>query len=306
MSSESNCPRNACPLDLKEVEQFLREMGYEVVRLEQPWRHVTGVVNKEGKKYFFKMASSQAVGLKTRNEYFWDKLLNERGVDLPLKIPKVYESGEWRELFWFISDLVEGRLLASPQRAVDDDLLSNNLETIAKGAEAIMNLPIDIDLPNNADLSLEERKENFLSRIREWMEQFPQDVSKLYEFIKENVEAYLSAPSHGDFAPWHILADGDNHLTLIDGEHGKINGVKFYDVAYFYHRVYTALQRPDLADKFLQFYLNIHPMTPAEKLCFKVILAQRVIGGYFDAHNDKTETAIHDELAERVLNDEIM
>jgi hypothetical protein len=304
--NEFNRQRDAQDIDLKQVEQFLQTQGYEVVQIAQQWRHVISTVQKDGQKYFFKMATSEGVAPKTRNEYVWDKTYNELKVKSPLKVPNVHDQGEWQGLFWFMTDFVDGHVLIERRQADNLEPLEQYFERIVQGAEAIMNLPSDIPLPSRSELPLEERKAKFLEGIKYWMSQFPQDVSELYRFIENNSDAYLFAPAHGDFVPWHMLVDKDDQLTLIDGEHSKPDSIKFYDIAYFYHRIFTGLKRPDIADKFLRTYLNLHPMTPAEKLCFMVILAQRTIGGYFDANVDKTEIAIHDELAKRVLGDKII
>lgn len=298
--------RDAHDIDLAQVEQFLQEQGYSNIQLTQPWRHVTGVAEKDGKKYFFKMASSEGIEPKARNEYLWNKILNERHIQMPIKIPNVYEQGEWQGLFWFMSDFVDGQLLVERSTAKGIDELEHYFEPIAQTAEDIMNLPADLELLNNSSLPLEERKQRFFEHIKHWMSQIPQDVSRLYDFIETNADAYLPGTSHGDFVPWHMIKDAAGQLTLVDGEHSKTGNFKFYDVAYFYHRIFTGPKRPDLADKFLQTYLAIHPMTPQEKTCFMVVLAQRTIGGYFDANVDHVDTAIHDELANKVLGGQIL
>ena len=93
-----------------------------------------------------------------------------------------------------------------------------------------------------------------------------------------------------------------NELYLIDGEHGKVKGLKFYDLVYFYIRLYTKLCRPDIADKFLKLLSNSYKFTSTERILFYILLAQRAIGGYYDATNDgKTDLSFLHELREKVL-----
>lgn len=56
-------------LDLEEVGKYLRNQGYDVGQLKQPWRHVVGKVKRKGQDLFFKMASTDVIGVQTRNEF---------------------------------------------------------------------------------------------------------------------------------------------------------------------------------------------------------------------------------------------
>jgi len=138
------------------------------------------------------------------------------------------------------------------------------------------------------------------------MGQFDNNVDDLYDFIEKRIEYGLKAPQHGDFVPWHIFITNENKLFLIDGEHSRIAGFKFYDIAYFYHRVYTKLKRPDIANKFLEEFNNIYQFSKADKECLGLILAQRVIGGYFDSSKcGEKNVCLHDELKRKILEGKI-
>jgi hypothetical protein len=294
-------------LNLRKVTKYLQKNNFSDIRLEQEWRHVTGSVVKNGITMFFKLASTEKVAKKTKNEFEWNKLINSKRA-LPIAIPRNYESGNYNGLFWFTSEYIDGKPIAIVSQKEKTKSLENNLAKIALTSKSILEMNTKKRLPNDeTDTNKrEDRQKIFLDRMKHWMNQFDNDVDDLYAFIKERIRFIQKAPSHGDFVPWHIFMTGDKKLFLIDGEHSKAVGFKFYDVAYFYHRVYTKLKRPDIAANFLGEFINIYPFIERDKECFRLVLAQRIIGGYMDAKNDsRISIELQHELMDRVLEDRI-
>lgn len=302
--------RTAQELNLEDIEQFLIGKGFSNIELVQQWRHITGSLDKDGTKQFFKMASSEGVAERTTNEFNWNNLINNKlNLKLTVSVPRNYESGNYNELFWFTCEFVDGIPLATASKPDETEVLEDNLSRIASTAKSILEIDVaDNKLPNDKKEpeEKEDPKKVFLERLKHWMSQFDNNANGLYEFIEQNIRYGQQAPSHSDFVPWHIFITKNNDLYLIDGEHSKINGFKFYDVAYFYHRTYTKLKRPDIADKFLQEFNSIYTFDEKDKQCFRLILAQRVIGGYMDAKNDSvTSVELQDELRDRILEDDL-
>lgn len=299
--------RTAQELNLDETKRFLQGRGFSNIKLEQQWRHITGSLEKNGTKQFFKMASSEGVAERTTNEFHWNNLINNAlKLKLPVSVPRNYESGDYNGLFWFTCEFVDGGSLATASKSNETAVLEDNLSKIASTAKLILEINTEDKLPNDKKEpdEKEDPKKVFLDRLKHWMSQFDNDANGLYEFIEQNIDYGQQAPSHSDFVPWHIFITKNNELYLIDGEHSKINGFKFYDVAYFYHRTYTKLKRPDISDRFLQEFNSIYNFDEKDKQCFRVILAQRVIGGYMDAKNDSvTSVELQDELKDRILED---
>ena len=50
MPTDSEAQRSAVPIKRGEVKKFFEDRGYKVVKLSQQWRHVTGEIEKEGKR----------------------------------------------------------------------------------------------------------------------------------------------------------------------------------------------------------------------------------------------------------------
>lgn len=296
-------------LDLEKIEKYLIEKGYSNIILEQKWRHISGEVKKDEKKQFFKLASSEGVAERTENEYEWSKLMNLSMSDeeFPIMTPQVYDKGSYNDLFWFTCEHVDGKPLVLPNDTDKTKKLEKHLPSIAEMAYKILTLKTDNKLPNDLrSESIKDQDKIFLDRIQHWMGKLDKDVTGLYKYIEEKMKNAQVAPSHSDFVPWHIFITDMDKLFLIDAEHARIRGFKFYDVAYFYHRVYTKLKRPDISQSFLNNFQKLYKFSENDKDCFRLILAQRTIGGYLDAMSDNvTDPQYNSKLEEDILQDKI-
>jgi len=296
--------RRSEQLDLREVKDYFTAKDYEPIRVEQVWRHVTGILRKEDKDYFLKLASTKGVAERTRNEFEWNNLGNSlpETQKLPVFIPQNHDSGEFKNLFWFLSEYAGNKILTRPVDENETGDLEKELPVIAETARKIIDIKTDLTLPLDKEIAEEERKEKFIKKLEHWAEETPKDITDLMEFIKERFDYLQIAPSHGDFVPWHFVQGDEGKLFLVDGEHAHVLGLKFYDVAYFYHRVYTKLKRPDIADRFLGEFGDLYEFSEEEEELFRFVLAQRLIGGYFDAEKDSiTSVNLQDQLKTRLL-----
>jgi hypothetical protein len=296
--------RQSEKLDLQEVKDYFTEKGYEAINVEQVWRHVTGVLKKENNNYFLKLSSTLGVAERTRNEFEWNNLVNSLSDDqrLPVSIPQNHDSGEFKGLFWYLGEYAGNKVLTRPAEKNETDDLERELSVITETAYKIIGIETDLTLPLDKKISEEERKEKFFKKLEHWAEQTPEDVSGLISFIRERYDYLDTASSHGDFVPWHFIRSEEGKLFLVDGEHAHIVGLKFYDVAYFYHRVFTKLKRSDIADRFLRDFSDLYKFSEGEKELFRLVLAQRLVGGYFDAEKDGiTSVNLQNKLKTRLL-----
>ena len=306
--------RTAGTIDLTDIKRFLKNKGYVVLELEQLWRHVTGKLKKEEGLFFFKMATTEGVAERTKNEFAWNEEFNKRADNQkqPFLISKNRENGYYKgTLFYFISDFFEGEYLATKYPRDKKDL-GNWLEKIATAALFVQSLP-EMDLPKNESSrrKLSEsgmtKAEYMHQKASKWAESFETDVSALLGVISDAGQSIKIATSHGDFVPWHMRKIEGGKFGLVDGEHATSVGVKYYDAAYFYHRVYTALEEPNFAKQFLKILKTQLNEEEKELLLeeLKPVLAQRCIGGFFDAKNEeKKDTSIHKKLMKDILTNE--
>lgn len=274
-------------LDLKEVQKFF-ESKYNIRQLWPEKRHVVGVLEKDGKEYFLKVATSEGIGVVTKTEYDWNNAFNSlvpRNSDF--WVPQNHESGQYQgNLFYFITDRFDGQKLAErpskDQRS--DSLLEENINRVIDFSELIQSLRFS--LKDSHVFEGSNYKERYLSQTRGWFKDIPEEirlkygVEKLWEVVEKGVPKLLPKAKHGDFAPWHLMVLSNGKLGLIDGEHAMAKTVEDYDICYIIQRIFTVMQNQKLAEEFIgRLKKREYDM---EKV--KTVLASRAIGGFLDEY----------------------
>ena len=123
--------RQAQDLDLDILQPKLERIGISTIKIEQHWRHVTGTVLYQGQKYFFKMASTKGVGIKTKNEVLWNNFISSANPDSSLRIPKIYKTGKLNNLYYYLAEFVDGQSLSE---SLNHDDLQPILDSISRFA----------------------------------------------------------------------------------------------------------------------------------------------------------------------------
>jgi len=263
---------------------------------------VTGQVKFENEKLFLKLASTKEIGERTRNEKSFNESANSiwKKYIKTFQSPKVFDEGYFQDKYWFIGEFVFGKPLAEVKGKISDISEKDIIKTaeIAKNILEISDLSL---LPKDR----EHLKEMWKVRIHEissgWSNNCKIDTKALLQYIKDKSGYMETASSHGDLTPWHIMKTNNNVYYLIDSEAAQMGGLKFYDVAYFYHRVYTKLKRPYLAEQFLKIFKEAYKWTEKNDKEFAPVLASRIMGGYFDAERDGvTSVELNREMEERL------
>lgn len=298
---------NAKKINIFSVELYLNKLGYTSLFLEQQWRHVTGKVKKGSKEYFFKLASSKEIAKRTQNEFYWNKMINDLPEENkpPITVPEVYGKGNYKSLFWFLSDYIDGELLVNPRKPSKFSLLEINIPLMAQTVKSIIEANFPRALPNDQGRKgLSHYKKTYLKRMENYEKLVnTPNSSLLLKFIKSKIKYMQFAPCHGDFAPWHIIIDSNKKLYLVDAEHSHVKGVKFYDFAYFCHRVYTSLKKPEIAKNFTKVFLEIYKPIKVDYETILLVLAHRNLVGYLDAIADKNiDTGLQDRLTSEILS----
>lgn len=262
-------------LDLREIENFFQEKGYEVRKIWNGSRHVLGLLEK-GKTFFLKLSSSEGISIVTKNEYKWNNYFNQHlSIDF-YRVPENYDSGFYQKKYYYlITDYFDGKLLCETRESYESvKTLNAYIPRLIELSELIQKLPG----------KEEGYQKRFMKHVKNWFSDIPVDVRKKYDvgillkIIETGVTKLSSKVRHGDFAPWHIIKLPKGRLGLIDGEHFLVNGVENYDVCYFIQRVFAVLKNPDIA---IDIYSRlIQKGYKKDKL--KVILAARAVGGFLD------------------------
>lgn len=284
-------------LNKLEISNYFQSKGYEVICLEQQWRHISGKLRKSNEDFYLKLASTKEAGKRTRNEYEFNRLFNKI-VDkekAPVKIPEVYEKNYYQGLFWYLGEFLEGKVITCENKLDDITLLYQNLRRIAEINTFLLDINFPEPLPNDRFVS--STKEYYLTRLKKQIEWAKKDVSDLENFIRKRIDYLKQALVHGDFAPWHfILADNDDFF-LTDAEHSRTKGVKFYDFAYFFQRLYVKLKREDLALNYWKEFKKLYKFNKGDFECLELIISHRGIAAYAEARQDK---GIDLRMAERM------
>ncbi|MBI3103659.1 hypothetical protein HYZ05_01840 [Candidatus Daviesbacteria bacterium] len=269
-------------LDLDNIKSFF-DKHYSVKKLWSGGRHILGILGKEDKTLFLKLATTEGISAVTENEYRWNeqfnKLISRKTSNF--WVPQNKDCGLYQDkLFYLITDRFNGELLVKePAKMKIPGTIIKNILSIIGFSELIQKLKIN--LPNRED---PDYQKVFLKKTESWYEDIPDDIKVKYKVVDllKIVAAHVinlpQKPRHGDFTPWHLIKLQGGQLGLIDGEHAKKNGVEYYDIGYFIQRVFSVLQNPTLAEKILSQLAKRN--YSLEKLA--VILSARAIGGYLD------------------------
>lgn len=236
----------------------------------------------------------------------------------PLRLPEVVETSFTNQTSWVIFEYFPGDILAYWQPNKNFTQLPSRLQQIVDILMFFDNLdPDNIHLSNDPNLSI-PINEQFKAQMDSWSQQ-PKELELLKDTELSNlIEIIQSVPlsrrlQHGDFVPWHMFGLNSAQIGLVDSEHGSTQKSRFYDLAYFYQRIFTKLD-PDLAKQFLQIFLDRSADNKNQFfLQFLPVIAVRAIGGMFDyARADytldderKTEKQLHRQLLELILQKDL-
>ncbi len=273
--------RLGAELNLNQVKTFF-EKKYIVRKLWSGGRHILGILEKDHKELFLKIATTEGISAVTQNEYRWNEQFNRL---IPRKlsnfwVPQNYDCGIYKnKLLYLITEKFAGELLAEkPQKMKISTVFINLIPVIIKFSELIQTLNL-VNLPIQEDPNYQK-----IEKTTVWYNDIPKNIIEKYrvydllEIVKSGMPRLLRKPRHGDFTPWHLFKLSSGQLGLIDGEHARGNGVEYYDIGYFIQRIFSELQNPDFAKEILSVLLK--SKYDLEKL--KVILSARAIGGFLD------------------------
>lgn len=263
-------------LDLKKIKAFFQEKGYKIKNLGNGGRHVVGVLVKDEKVYFLKLATSEGISVVTQNEFYWNDYFNSYFSDISFRVPKNYDSGIFNEkYFYLITEYFDGKLLCKLRSSSEDiNELVQCIPQVIQASEMIQQLPT----------AEGDYQKKFIRKVRAWFSDIPTSICKKHEIIslltvvEQGVNNLQKRSKHGDFAPWHIFKLSDHKLGLIDGEHSLPDGVENYDICYFIQRVFSVLKKPEVAQTiFLELKKKNYDLDN-----LKTVLAARAIGGFLD------------------------
>lgn len=273
--------RRAEPLNLDTVRKYFSKK-FDVVDVRQPGRHVIIAVEKNAYEYIIKLASTEGIGARTETEKVWNEEFNKHSKSKDFRVPNNLDDGYYNGLYYLIVEKFEGDHLSTLRGG--NNSIGNHIDGVVAFSEYIQTLPLTI--PNNDLIATNSHQEWFVEKTKSWLENIglktiqKYNIDQVFELVRKGALDLLEKPRHGDFTPWHLIALDGGGLGLIDGEHAHSHGVEYYDIAYFIQRVFSVIDRRDLAEQVLE---NIKTKKfDMDKL--KIVLLSRAIGGFCDEY----------------------
>lgn len=302
--------RKAEAVDKEKVKKFFLEKGFDVLSVEQLWRHVHGKLKKGKKTFYFKMSSTPDIGERTKNEVSWNKKINplikKYNIDY-FDVPEIYHTGEYEGRFYYLSSFHEGQFLAS-KFPPNIKKLGKWIDKIVKSNLFLLSLQ-DIDLYRDKELEdMGKKWDHYFQKVNSfYQEVIEHDLKEILNEIKNLKTTYRPSIEHGDFVPWHMIKENEKFI-LIDAEHASSRLPRYYDVCYFYHRVYTSGLSPEIAKDYLRRVKKSLPEQERNKFdeSMRPVLARRIIAGFWDTKTDgSTDFAYHNKLKEDFLKNNL-
>lgn len=301
--------RVAQAIDLEELRAYFTEFGFTVAKAEQWWRHAHGKLTRDGTQYFFKLASTPGVGARTRNEAaFYQQVGPLLHSATAFQLPNIAATGVWSEKYYYIAEFIDGPPLAT-RNPPDMSRLCGWLPHIAEASALLCSVDTSgLSLPRDANGPHHDPRQYYLDKAQRWKEEVDAPIlDKVMEVAHELPEHIAVALGHGDFVPWHMLAER-NGFVLVDAEHTSVLTPLGYDIAYCCHRLATAVNSVEMALELIGHFRSRLPkdLHRAFDRQFRQIMALRVIGGFWDAQNENTDFEPHTRLAQVVLEDQFI
>lgn len=293
-------------LSLEEVKTFLEEAGYKVSFLEQQYRHVHGLVLKDKKKFFLKLATTKDISERNYNEYIWNTKVGEIIEETNFKyltVPKIWEYGYFEEdLFYYLSEFYENNFV-STKYPMNKLGIESQLYIIAKISVFLTQIQPSFILPRDAvELGKHDQRNLYLL----FYDQDLKLIQHLQELNLDNIlemeislrDNYNPSLAHGDYVPWHLFVNTTENLVLIDSEQGSTKLPRYFDIVYMFTRIYGRLNDPILAKKFLHICRDMLP-TCLQKNFYeelKPLIASRVIDSFWHAKNENMSYELVSQL----------
>jgi len=196
-------------LDLDEVRKFF-EKKYKVNKIWQGGRHVLAFLEKNNRKLFLKLATTEGIGAVTKIEHDWNDAFNK--VSLRSKsrfwVPINCDIGLFdKKLFYLVTDRFEGEPLVNyPNTSRVSENFARNLDSVINFSEAIGGLNISgVESRDNVDAN--DHQEWFLNKTKSWLDSVPENVNEQYDLgelltiVDTGVSKLQLKPRHGDFTP---------------------------------------------------------------------------------------------------------
>lgn len=274
-------------IEVKQIIENFKKQGYVIKNISKPWRSTIGLLKKSSKIFILKIAQindgtinkisdHSKIVSELKNQALWQLSVNSliRNKNLPVKIPQVYNSKFNENIGYLLEDYIEGENITEVDKWIDSFV-------------TVLHFFNDIKIDNinllHPDLSAYEW---LVEKIKIWSKEPLEErvinekqMKIVFNIVYRAKDLLHFGLQHGDFSPSHILDYKYPIFGLIDAEKGGINKAAYYDVAYFYPKIYIQLNKPNSAREFLKKFIErLSEDRDNFSKQFMAILTSRAIG----------------------------
>lgn len=300
-------------INQRKVSQFLKEIGFTTSVITQEWRHLTAFGKFKDKAAVFKLASTKATSVHTKNEFCWNNIVEKLSTsrNLSFSVPKNYTSGNYKSLFYFIMEKFPGDPLI--KRGETFSVKKVPLNLIARTTSNIFSLTFCKSEKEYINKLYKKKKtkldikEKLMESSIEWASQVPLNLNSYLKIIEES-KNLRTAPAHGDFVLRQMFKLSNTKLGIIDGELSGLEGPRYYDVAQFYLRTRVDHGARMLANRYLVLLNRLLPRKDKSTFWYelKPVLIQRYIGNLWGAKNHPDQLEKLEALGKEILANKIL
>ncbi len=297
--------------------EFLIRSGYTPEgTIIQTGRSFLATIQKDELTYLFKIGRSAEVSTLLENESTWYLKMNQLPNKLSLYIPKLIDSGtlETGE-YWLIREYIpeSGKISDGDTRFLradfETDYLKRTVDFLLELPGISIELPNDTQLPKLTDLEFGFYKYQGKSEINNYVKKMAAYQAAKINYPSETLLSIIDEAeftdtclTYSDFKPWHFYAHG-HELALIDAE--SVNNLEplHSDLASYYTRMITILNREELATKILEQYVEGWSGNRAQFFAqFRALVARNAADELQDATRHNRVSAGNQRLMELVLS----
>lgn len=278
-----------------ELNKKFQKLGFKIVKMNQHFRNAYGVVESEGEQFFFKIASSRSASimLNTEIEFNLEIARRLKRRESSFAVPEIIDDGWFGSQHYYIAELLSAKPIAPDYPKVTrglgkwlDDIIEINLYLSSVRGMQFSN--------DRHWQRIKHRAKKYMGMVKSWANiaklQNVRPIDDLFEIASELYSVYEPALAHGDFSAKHIFYN-EEKLFLIDSELASSFHPRFYDVAHFYHRVFTSSGSRSLARSYATRFRKELSRRQKELFdkCMLPIVAARTIGSFCELAADKSK-----------------
>lgn len=296
-------------IDYGAVNDSLKTFGYSVEDSLSKGRYYIAKISKQGESFIFKMSTSEGINEALLNEKSWNEQMYSRSKNTDfLRIPQVIESGDFNSLSYIVTSFFEGeRYVDLIQKGNDEgiDIIVKSHIYIDSLKDVKTYKNIVEDEMGKSFSSVKEKANSYITVAENFASEVNgHNLTPLITILRGYEQMDELGLNHNEFEPFNFIIS-NGKVCLYHGERASARSPRLFDVAIMYSKLYYTYGFPDLAKRYLSSFMEEYRGdSDYFKFAFKVMLASRVVGGYWDSsRNYENNPGLLVRINEDIIND---